>query len=426
MPTLIVFCHLRWDFVFQRPQHLMTRLAEHYRILFVEEPVYDEGQAHLKKTAVAPNITVCQPHTGIQAPGFHDDQIPTLQTLLADLVPEGERPVVWFYPPLALPLLQGFDPALVVYDCMDELAAFKNAPKQLLQRENALLNIADLCFTGGPSLYQSKRERHANAHCFSSSVDAKHFQKALDRDYSHPEQAHVARPRLGFYGVIDERFDTDLVSQVAQARPDWQIVLVGPVVKIDPANLPRANNIHYMGQRTYDQLPQFLAGWDVCLLPFALNESTKFISPTKVLEYMAAQLPIVSTPITDVVKPYGDIVAIAHDPQEFIAACERALAMSDDEKAAMRARMREVVSNTSWNKTANSMHQLMSSTEPARNAARFLQPEGGVDLVHSGGNVNSLPLREGAHHAGSSDAVPVAAAAAAAGKAAAYVGKPAS
>ena len=394
MPTLIVFCHLRWDFVFQRPQHLMTRLAEHYRILFVEEPVYDEGKAHLKKTAVAPNITVCQPHTGIQAPGFHDDQIPTLQTLLADLVPEGERPVVWFYTPMALPLLQGFDPALVIYDCMDELAAFKNAPKQLLQRENALLNIADLCFTGGPSLYQSKRERHANAHCFSSSVDAKHFQKALDRDYSHPEQEHVARPRLGFYGVIDERFDTDLVSQVAQARPDWQIVLVGPVVKIDPANLPRAHNIHYMGQRTYEQLPQFLAGWDVCLLPFALNESTKFISPTKVLEYMAAELPSVSTPITDVKVPYGDVVAIADTPEKFIAACERMLAMNDEQQAALKERMRAIVANTSWDKTAASMHHLIQTTAPSNKAQRFLAQaeQQDFDDVVNAENVNPLPI----------------------------------
>jgi hypothetical protein len=313
MPTLIVFCHLRWDFVFQRPQHLMTRLAEHYRILFVEEPVYDEGQAHLKKTAVAPNITVCQPHTGIQAPGFHDDQIPTLQTLLADLVPEGERPVVWFYTPMALPLLQGFDPSLVVYDCMDELAAFKNPPKQLLQRESALLNIADLCFTGGPSLYQSKKERHANAHCFSSSVDAKHFQKAST--VLQPPRAGPRRgPRLGFYGVIDERFDTDLVRQMAEARPDWQIVLVGPVSRsIRPTCRARTTSTTWASAPTRN-CRKFLAGWDVCLLPFALNESTKFISPTKVLEYMAAELPSVSTPITDVKVPYGDVVAIADTP----------------------------------------------------------------------------------------------------------------
>jgi glycosyltransferase involved in cell wall biosynthesis len=368
MPTLIVFCHLRWDFVFQRPQHLMTRLAEHYDILIVEEPVHTEGQAHLKKTAVAPNITVCQPHTNVPHHGFHDDQIPVLQGLLADLVPEDERPVVWFYTPMALPLLQGFNPSLVVYDCMDELAAFKNPPKQLLQRESALLNIADLVFTGGPSLYEAKKNRHANAHCFSSSVDAAHFRQAQNAEISHPEQANIPHPRLGFYGVIDERFDTELVRRMAEAHPEWQIVLVGPVVKIDPAELPRAANVHYMGQRTYQELPQFLAGWDVCLLPFAMNESTKFISPTKVLEYMAAELPSVSTPITDVKVPYGDVVAIAETPEAYIAACERMLALGADEKAALAQRMREIVANTSWDKTAARMHELISTTVPGNKA----------------------------------------------------------
>ncbi|RZA36019.1 MAG: glycosyltransferase family 1 protein [Lysobacteraceae bacterium] len=368
MPTLIVFCHLRWDFVFQRPQHLMTRLAEHYNIVFVEEPVYSEGQAYLKKTAVAANITVCQPHTAIHAPGFHDDQLPTLQTLLADLVPSDEQPVVWFYTPMALPLLQGLNPSKIVYDCMDELAMFKNAPKQLLQRESALLNMADVVFTGGPSLYQSKRDRHANAHCFSSSVDAKHFRQAQDREISHPDQAHIPNPRLGFYGVIDERLDVDLVSKMADAHPEWQIVMVGPVVKIEPATLPKQPNVHYMGQRSYDQLPQFLAGWDVCLLPFAMNDSTKFISPTKVLEYMAAEKPAVSTPITDVKVPYGDVVAVAETPEQFIAACERQLALADGERQAMAKRMREVVANTSWDLTASRMHELITNAVPGRHA----------------------------------------------------------
>ncbi|GAB3436366.1 FAD-dependent oxidoreductase [Massilia solisilvae] len=388
MPTLIVFCHLRWDFVFQRPQHLMTRLAEHYQILFVEEPVYHEGQAHLKKTAVAPNMTVCQPHTAIHAPGFHDDQIPTLQNLLADLVPEGEQPVVWFYTPMALPLLQGLHPALVVYDCMDELAAFKNSPKQLLQRETALLNIADLVFTGGPSLYEAKKERHNNAHCFPSSVDAAHFRKALDRASSHPSQEPYAGPRLGFYGVIDERFDTELVKAMAEAHPEWNIVLVGPVVKIDPAALPRARNIHYLGQQDYKALPQFLAGWDVCLLPFALNESTKFISPTKVLEYMAAELPVVSTPITDVKVPYGDVVAVAETPEQFITACERALAASSEQKTAMARRMREIVARTSWDNTATNMHKLIQATAPGNKAHRLVAHGG-----DAGAQVNPLPVQ---------------------------------
>jgi glycosyltransferase involved in cell wall biosynthesis len=393
MPTLIVFCHLRWDFVFQRPQHLMTRLAEHYNVLIIEEPVYTEGQAYLKKTEVAPNLTVCQPHTAIHAAGFHDDQLPTLQTLLTDLVPAGEKPVVWFYTPMALPLLQSFEPSLVIYDCMDELAAFKNPPKQLVQRESALLNIADLCFTGGPSLYNSKKERHANAHCFSSSVDAKHFQQARDRSNSHPDQANIPHPRLGFYGVIDERFDIDMIRDMAAARPDWQIVLVGPVVKIDPAHLPQAANIHYMGQRGYNDLPKFLAGWDVCLLPFALNESTKFISPTKVLEYMAAELPSVSTPITDVKVPYSHVVEIAEGSQEFIAACDRMLALSDAQKADLAERMRAVVAQTSWDKTAAQMHHLIQTTAPSNKFERLNATEESIEAAGAG-NVATLPTAQ--------------------------------
>jgi protoporphyrinogen oxidase/glycosyltransferase involved in cell wall biosynthesis len=392
MQTVIVFCHLRWDFVFQRPQQLLTRLAEHYKVLFVEEPVLDAGADHLHSYSPAPNLTVIQPHTPVQAAGFHDDQIPLLQTLLAGLVPPGEAPIVWFYTPMALPLLTQLQPSLVVYDCMDELSAFKNPPKQLLQRESALLNIADLVFTGGPSLYEAKRSRHANAHCFASSVDAVHFEQALDRSNGHPLHQDIGRPRLGFYGVIDERFDTGLIADIADAHPEWQIVLVGPVVKIDPAQLPQRQNIHYLGQQSYQALPQFLAGWDVCLLPFALNESTRFISPTKVLEYMAASLPIVSTAITDVEKPYGDIVAIGHDHAAFIRHCEAALAQTPAQTAAMATRMREIIAATSWDATAEQMRQLMTRTpgDPSRRAAQPA-PEQAHASFAPAGKVNPLP-----------------------------------
>lgn len=371
MQTIVVFCHLRWDFVYQRPQHLMTQLAQHYNIVFVEEPIYHAGESFMKKSVPAPNITVCQPHTPVHAAGFHDDLIPLMKPLLAQLVPENENPIVWFYTPMALPLLQSLHASLVIYDCMDELSAFKNSPKQLLQRESALLNIADLVFTGGPSLYQAKKGRHQNAHCFPSSVDVVHFEQALDRSNGHPAHANIPHPRLGFYGVIDERFDTGLISALADAHPEWQIVLVGPVVKIDSASLPQRANIHYLGQQPYKALPHFLAGWDVCLLPFALNEATRFISPTKVLEYMAAELPIVSTAITDVAVPYGDIVAIAHDEQEFIAACEAALAASPQQKAASAEKMRNIVSTMSWEATADQMRALMQATPPGRKGARL-------------------------------------------------------
>ena len=283
METIIVFCHLRWDFVYQRPQQLLTRLAQHYKVLFVEEPLHDEGPARLTTYQPAPNVTVCQPHTPSHAIGFHDDQIPLLQPLLEKLVPDGEQPIVWFYTPMALPLLAKLHPSRVVYDCMDELSAFKNSPRQLLQRETALLNRADVVFTGGPSLYEAKRTRHPNVHCFPSSVDVVHFEQALDRSNGHPLHQDIARPRLGLYGVLDERLDTELIAALADTHPEWQIVLVGPIVKVAPESLPQRQNVHYLGQHPYQALPHFLAGWDVCLLPFALNEATRYISPTKVL-----------------------------------------------------------------------------------------------------------------------------------------------
>jgi UDP-galactopyranose mutase len=397
MPTIVVFCHLRWDFVYQRPQQLLSRLAKHYRILFVEEPVFDRREPFMERSSPVPNVTVCRAHTPILASGFHDDQIPLLRPLLAALLPAGEQPIVWFYTPMALPLLQELHPSLVVYDCMDELAAFKNPPKQLLQRESALLNLADLVFAGGPSLYEAKRERHANAHCFPSSVDVRHFSQALARGNSHPGQAHIARPRLGFYGVIDERFDTELIAAVADAHSDWQIVLVGPVTKIDPACLPQRPNIHYLGQHSYESLPQFLAGWDVCLLPFALNDATRFISPTKVLEYMAAELPSVSTAIADVAQPYGHVVAIADGAAQFVAACEAALDMTPGRAAALCDTMRGIVAGTSWDVTADAMHQLLATSAPRlagpRNAAARFPSSAADGEVAGAANAKVNPLR---------------------------------
>jgi UDP-galactopyranose mutase len=394
MKTIVVFCHLRWDFVYQRPQQLLTRLAQHYRILFVEEPVFDDAAPFMEQTSPAPNVTVCRAHTPILAGGFHDDQIPLLQPLLADLVPPGEQPIAWFYTPMALPLLQQLQASLVVYDCMDELAAFKNPPKQLLQRESALLNLADLVFAGGPSLYEAKRERHANAHCFPSSVDVAHFGQALARETSHPAQQHIPHPRLGFYGVIDERFDAALTAALAAAHPEWQIVLVGPVLKVDPASLPSRPNIHYLGQQPYQALPQLLGGWDVCLLPFALNEATRFISPTKVLEYMAAELPSVSTPIADVAEPYGHVVAIADGAAEFIAACEAALAMTPQQLEAKRASMRAIVASTSWDVTADAMRELLISTAPRQAPARFpARGANGADATAAAASSKVNPLR---------------------------------
>ncbi|HYC43425.1 MAG TPA: FAD-dependent oxidoreductase [Noviherbaspirillum sp.] len=368
--AIIVFSHLRWDFVFQRPQHLLSRLSARHPIVFVEEPLHDEERTFLHTYSPAPGILVCQPHTPVSQPGFHDDHLPHLQKLMRQVVRDYDDHVAWFYTPMALPLLQELHPRLVVYDCMDELSSFKNAPKQLLQRESALLKVADIVFTGGPSLYRAKCERHPNVHCFPSSVDAEHFVQSLDRANSHPAHKDIPGPRLGYYGVIDERLDTELIAKVADAHAQWQIVLVGPVVKIDPAELPRRPNIHYLGQQPYQTLPLFLAGWDVCLLPFALNDSTRFISPTKTLEYMAAELPIVSTPVADVADIYGDIVSIAKDAPSFIAACEAALLATPEQHSEKIGKMRKVLAATSWDTTVQKMCELLETTP-----RRTTQPE---------------------------------------------------
>jgi len=362
--SIVVFSHLRWNFVYQRPQHLLSRLAATRPIFFMEEPEYDpNGPPRWERSTPLPNVTVLRPHTPVPAPGFHADQLAALEPLVADLADElnGSTLVAWLYTPMALPLAEALAPTVVVYDCMDELSLFLGAPPELLSREAALIECADVMFTGGPSLFRAKQARHPNVHCFSSSVDAAHFRVRETGVVEAEDQAGLPRPRLGFYGVIDERLDLPLIDFIAQAHPDWQVVLVGPVVKIDPATLPRRENIHYFGQRSYDELPRYLAGWDVCLLPFARNDATRFISPTKTLEYMAAELPIVSTPITDVAEPYGDIVYLGDTPAEFLAACEAALAAGPEERATRVAKMRRVLAGTSWNVTVSAMEKLLAA-----------------------------------------------------------------
>ena len=367
--TLLVFSHLRWNFVYQRPQHLMARLSHHRRVVIVEEPTHTTSREPFWQFSTpSHNILVCQPYTSVRKTGFTDEQMPALSELTRQLIDKEkiDKPIAWFYTPLAMPLFSLLNARAVVYDCMDELSAFLNAPAELIQREKELLNVADIVFTGGPSLYRAKKDLHSNVHCFPSSVDARHFGRARDASIDAPDQAQLPHPRLGFFGVIDERFDVQLIDQLAKAHPEWSVSLIGPVVKIDPASLPRRPNIHYFGQRSYEELPGFLTGWDVCLLPFARNDSTRYISPTKTLEYMAAEKPIVSTPITDVAQPYGDIVRLGDSPEEFIAACEQALCAPPNDVLRRTEMMRNVLARTSWNSTASAMNELIEKVVHAR------------------------------------------------------------
>lgn len=367
-PALLVFSHLRWRFVYQRPQHLLTRLAGRYRILFVEEPLHEpDGPARFDRVSQGPDIEVLTLRTPVAAPGFHDDHVPTYQRLLAELL-QRERiddPVVWFYTPMALPLIAPLQPRAVVYDCMDELTGFAHAPVQLREREAALMQRASLVFTGGPALYEAKRGLHPQVVCLPSSVDADHYapQRLADDPFEAAEaaalQAHLPGPRIGWFGVIDERMDLALLRGLAAARPQWQIVMVGPVCKIEPHALPQAPNLHWLGMQPYARLPHLAAGWEACLMPFALNDATRFISPTKTLEYMAAGKPVVATPVHDVVGLYGDVVDIADDTLGFVAAIERVLRENDEARALRHSAMQAAVKRTSWDEAARTVDTLL-------------------------------------------------------------------
>ena len=367
---VVVFSHLRWNWVYQRPQHLLTRLAKNHRVWYIEEPVgVDTDEQWLDSEDVAPNVTVVRPHLRAEYPFFVGDQIPPLTRLITQWVAEHhiEPLALWLYTPMALPVAQTFNPLAVAYDCMDNLAAFRFAPPELLEREAQLLRWADVVFTGGPSLHRAKAGQHPNVHCFPSSIDVAHFHRSLQGDLQDPpDQAPIPHPRLGYFGVIDERLDYDLLGSVAQTRPDWQIIMVGPFTKVDPDNLPHLPNIHYLGQRSYKDLPAYINGWDVALMPFALNEATRYISPTKTLEYMAAGRAIVSTPIADVREPYGDIVYIADSPGAFIAACDQALNESPEKRRQQQQRREAILTRTSWDDTANRMHTLLDQAVQTR------------------------------------------------------------
>jgi UDP-galactopyranose mutase len=265
---------------------------------------------------------------------------------------------------------------------MDELSKFRFAPEKLIELEQELIDRADIVFTGGSSLYEAKKDRHPRVHCFPSSVDRAHFTKARAKAPFDPaDQEELPHPRLGFYGVIDERFDTELLARVAEMRPDWQFVMVGPVVKISEDELPNRPNIHYLGAKSYAELPSYLSGWDVALMPFAMNESTQFISPTKTPEYLAGGKPVVSTPIRDVVRHYGQLtgVRIAATPQEFVAACEEALELSGSRDSGWLAEADLMLSASSWDTTqarmAGLIAELMGTSKAASTSALLVAAE---------------------------------------------------
>jgi UDP-galactopyranose mutase len=361
---LLCFSHLRWDFVYQRPNHLMTRAARDRRVFFIEEPTFDDRRSMTFDVVDHDGLHVVTP----RLPGSEaEDPQPSLKRMIDRLIWQFglDEPVLWYYTPMALPWTDHLARSATVFDCMDHLAGFKGAAAGLLTLEADLLRRADLVLTGGAQLYKAKRTAHPNVHCFPSSVDVVHFGAARGAVTEPADQAGIARPRLGYCGVIDERMDLEIVAASAASHPDWQFVMLGPVVKIDPDTLPRAANIHYLGMKTYDELPAYLAGWDAAIMPFAHNEATRYISPTKTPEYLAAGRPVASTSIHDVVEPYErlGLVEIGDGAPGFADACERAL-------AAHRPRLLEtadrLLAEMSWDRTWTAIDALITAAVASR------------------------------------------------------------
>ena len=355
---LICYSHLRWNFVFQRPQHLLSRCARLRRVFFFEEPVFDAAAPRLEINTDPSGVHVVVPHLPQQTDVAAQRQ--ELRELLDELIRTYaiRDHIAWYYTPMALGFSDHLRPRVMVYDCMDELSAFAGAPMGLRAAEHELMQRADLVFTGGVSLYEAKRRLRPQVHAFPSSVDVPHFAQARRITTEPADQGGVPHPRLGFFGVVDERFDRPLLARAASLRPDWHFMILGPIVKIDQATLPHAPNIHYLGQKAYAELPAYIAGWDVALLPFARNEATRFISPTKTPEYLAAGKPVVSTSIRDVVRPYGEsgVVHIADSPEDFVVAAEAAMAEDPVER---QAKVQRLLEGISWDRTWADMHDLI-------------------------------------------------------------------
>jgi glycosyltransferase involved in cell wall biosynthesis len=366
---VIVHCHLRWEGVWQRPQQILSRIARGRPVVFVEEPVFlpDGERPHLR-VYEEQGVTVAQPHVPPQAedlPRVSAENRKIVRELVAPLLADSRWSggVRWHYAPMAVYMRDLGNCHTVVYDCMDELSAFKGAPPELVDRERELMAEAHVMFTGGLSMWLNKREHHPNCHRFDSGVDVEHFQRAVAPETPVPADARdLPGPVIGYYGVIDERMDYEAVRALSRAFPGGTVLLVGPVTKVDPAELPQAENIRYTGQRSYAELPGYLKAFDVALVPFADNPATRFLSPTKTLEYFAGLKPVVSSPVKDVVENYADIVRLARSPEEYVAAVREALAADNAERA---RRGLEKAREKTWDAIVAEMERLVAASPHA-------------------------------------------------------------
>lgn len=344
---MVVFCHLRWDFVYQRPQHLITRLSKVFNILVVEEPITPSGESTYDLTKISPNLTILRPKV---------ESIIDISDVLSQLKLK-KFSHAWFYSAAFVDLLPFLKVDTIIYDCMDELSQFKGASPKLKSQEKLLIEEADVIFTGGKSLYEEKAKLSSNVHCFPSSVDVEHFGRATHSTAMPEDLMNITKPIIGYIGVIDERIDYELLQMTAQLSSDFAFVMIGPVVKVNESDLPREENIHYLGMKGYKDLPEYLNAFTIAMMPFALNEATQYISPTKTLEYMAAGKPIISTAIKDVVRDYNNVVSIVSSANEFVDAIKN---ITNSAKNNL-IEYKRILDQTSWDNTANSMINILNT-----------------------------------------------------------------
>jgi glycosyltransferase involved in cell wall biosynthesis len=357
---LVCFSYLRWDFMYQRPQHLMTRFAKIFRVIYVEPAITAPDNSPFEINHPSQNIITVTPHlpAGLSEEAALLLQQERLSRIFNDL--NIQRYLFWFYTPEVLPFTQSYSPLLKVYDCVTEFSAGKSAPEQARQQEEQLLQQVDFVFTAGHSLFESKRINNQNTYCFAGSVDIDHFYSARYYTPDPEDQAHISHPRFGFAGIIDDRIDFQLLSAIALRKPDWNFVMLGPVIGISESDLPNLPNIHFIGRKGYEELVTYISGWDVAMLPFAHNDATRYMNPLQTPEFLAAGKPVIAAPVNDIIRTYGHrgLVQIAGTAEEFVRVGE--IHLSTRDKTEWQEAVIDFLSLNSWDKTWQRMIDVMS------------------------------------------------------------------
>jgi glycosyltransferase involved in cell wall biosynthesis len=355
--------------------HIMRLLAKKSRVLWVNSiamrrPVASKSDARRLITKlrrafagcveVEPNIFVVNPLV-LPLPGSALAQRlngvlleRSLRRTLSKL--SFARPILWTFLPTMNRLVGRLGERLLVYHCVDKYSEFSGVPRDaIVAMERDLVKRADLVFTSAARLLEECRPLNPHTHFITHGVDTAHFGRALDPQTPVPDDlAGIRKPVAGFFGLIADWVDLPLIRSLARERPDWSFVLIGKAAT-DLAPLQGLSNVHWLGQKPYTELPGYCRGFDVALIPFVQNELTLRVNPLKLREYLAAGLPVVSTPLPEISR-YDGLVRLATRREEFIGGIEAALAERSPELAGRRF---EAMRGESWEARVADMARLI-------------------------------------------------------------------